>query len=267
MDANGIRLNKYLSEAGICSRREADRLIETGKVKIDGQAAVPGQKVLQGQSVTVKGRSVSAAKGETGHKAEPVFLAVHKPRGVVCTTSDKDRAPNIVDLVHYPVRIYPIGRLDKESEGLILMTNQGDLVNKIMRSGNAHEKEYLVKVNRPVTDDFIRKMRKGVTLSELDVTTKPCFAEKAGEKAFRIVLTQGLNRQIRRMCSQLGFEVRMLKRMRIMNIELGDLKPGAYRELSRREYHQMKESLKSSTSLSYQEQKKEKSDGRKTKKN
>lgn len=267
MDANGIRLNKYISEAGICSRREADRLIEIGKVKIDGQAAVQGQKVLPGQSVTVKGRSVSVAKGEAGHKAEAVFLAVHKPKGVVCTTSDKDRAPNIVDLVNYPVRIYPIGRLDKESEGLILMTNQGDLVNKITRSGNAHEKEYLVKVNRPITDDFIKKMRKGVTLSELEVTTKPCFAEKAGEKAFRIVLTQGLNRQIRRMCTQLGFEVRMLKRMRIMNIELGDLKSGAYRELSRREYYQLKESLKSSTNLSHQEQKKEKPDGRKVKKN
>lgn len=263
MDANGIRLNKYLSEAGISSRREADRLIEAGKVRVNGLSAVPGQRVLPGQSVTVNGRPVpTTAKKEAGHKAEPVLLAVHKPRGVVCTTSDKDRAPNIVDLVHYPVRIYPIGRLDKESEGLILMTNQGELVNQIMRGGNAHEKEYLVKVNRPVTDDFIRKMRKGVTLSELNVTTKPCFAEKAGEKTFRIVLKQGLNRQIRRMCSHLGFEVRMLKRVRIMNIELGDLKPGAYRVLSKREYHQMKESLKGSTSLSYQEQKKEKSDGR-----
>ena len=262
METEGIRLNKFLSEAGICSRREADRFIEAGKVSINGKAAATGQKVLPGQSVTINGRTVQAGKGDQSHKEEPVFLAVHKPRGIVCTTSHKDRAPNIVDMVDYPVRIYPVGRLDKDSEGLILMTNQGSLVNKMMRSGNAHEKEYLVKVNRPVTDDFIRTMKKGVFLPELNVTTKPCFVTKAGEKAFRIVLTQGLNRQIRRMCSQLGFEVRMLKRMRIMNIELGDLKHGAYRELSKREYHQMKEALKGSTNLSYKEQKKEKSDGR-----
>ncbi|WP_143319685.1 pseudouridine synthase [Clostridium sp. HBUAS56010] len=257
MEAEGIRLNKFLSEAGICSRREADRLVEAGKVRINGSLAVTGQKVLPGQSVEVKGRVITSAGENKSHKEKPVLLAVHKPKGIVCTTSDKDRAPNIVDMVGYPVRIYPIGRLDKDSEGLILMTNQGDLVNKMMRSGNAHEKEYLVKVNRPVTDDFIRKIKKGVHLSELDVTTRPCFAAKTGEKSFRIVLTQGLNRQIRRMCSELGFDVRLLKRMRIMNIELGDLKPGAYRELSKREYHQMKEALKGSSSLSYKEQKKE----------
>lgn len=263
MDANGVRLNKYLSEAGVCSRREADRLVITGKVKVNGQPAVPGQKVLPGQSVAVKGKTVALTGKQKDHKAESVLLAVHKPRGIVCTASHKDRAPNIVDMVHYPVRIYPVGRLDKDSEGLILMTNQGDLVNKLMRSSNAHEKEYLVKVNRPVTDDFIRKMRKGVLLPELDVTTKPCFAAKAGENTFRIVLTQGLNRQIRRMCTQLGFEVRMLKRMRIMNVELGDLKSGAFRELSKKEYHQMKEALKDSSNRSYMEQKKgKKSDGR-----
>lgn len=265
MQTEGIRLNKYLSEAGICSRREADKLVEAGKIQINGRMAVPGQRVLPGQSVHVNGRVVKTLEGAKDHKAEPVLLAVHKPKGIVCTTSDKDRAPNIVDLVHYSQRIYPVGRLDKDSEGLILMTNQGDLVNKMMRSKNAHEKEYLVKVNRPVTDDFIRKMRKGVLLSELNETTRPCFAEKAGEKTFRIVLTQGLNRQIRRMCSELGFEVRMLKRMRIMNVELGDLKPGAYRELSKREYHQLKEALKGSTNLSYKDHKKELSDGRKTK--
>lgn len=262
MEADGIRLNKFLSEAGICSRREADRLIEAGKVRINGQAAATGQKVLPGQSVSVGGRVVTASEQKAGHKEKPVLLAVHKPKGIVCTTSHKDRAPNIVDMVGYPVRIYPIGRLDKESEGLILMTNQGDLVNKMMRSGNAHEKEYLVKVNRPVTDDFIRKMKKGVHLSELDVTTKPCFVAKTGEKAFKIVLTQGLNRQIRRMCKELGYEVRLLKRMRIMNIQLGDLKPGAYRELSKKEYHQMKEAIKGSSNLSYKEHKKEISDGR-----
>ncbi|MEY8353252.1 pseudouridine synthase [Lachnospiraceae bacterium 54-53] len=262
MEAEGIRLNKFLSEAGVCSRREADRLMEAGRVCVDGRAAAPGQRVMPGQSVTVNGRAVGVRGSERTHRAEPVLLAVHKPRGIVCTTSDKDRAPNIVDMVGYPERIYPVGRLDKDSEGLILMTNQGALVNKIMRGGNAHEKEYLVKVNRPVTDDFIRKMKKGVFLPELNVTTRPCFAAKAGEKSFRIILSQGLNRQIRRMCGRLGYEVRMLKRMRIMNIELGDLKPGAYRELSKKEYHQMKETLRGSTNLSYKEQKKEISDGR-----
>lgn len=257
MTAEGIRLNKFLSEAGICSRREADRLIEAGKVQVNGNAVSPGYKVLPGQSVTVRGRTISVTGGEKSHREKKVFLAVHKPRGIVCTTSDKDRAENIVDMVDYPIRIYPIGRLDKDSEGLILMTNQGDLVNKMMRSKNAHEKEYLVKVNRAVTADFIRKMKKGVFLPKLQVTTKPCFAAKAGEKAFRIILTQGLNRQIRRMCAQFGYEVRMLKRTRIMNIELGDLKPGAYRELTKREYHQMKEALKGSTNLSYKELKKE----------
>jgi 23S rRNA pseudouridine2604 synthase len=262
MESEGIRLNKFLSEAGICSRREADRLIEKGKVRINGQAVTAGQKVLPGESVSVNGRVITTSGKKEGHKEKQVLLAVYKPKGIVCTTSNKDRAPNIVDMLDYPVRIYPIGRLDKDSEGLILMTNQGDLVNKMMRSGNAHEKEYLVKVNRAVTDDFIRKMKKGVHLSDLEVTTKPCFVAKTGEKAFRIILTQGLNRQIRRMCEELNFEVRLLKRMRIMNIELGDLKPGAYRELSKKEYHQMKEAIKGSTSLSYKEHKKELSDGR-----
>ncbi len=174
METEGIRLNKFLSEAGVCSRREADRFIEAGKVCINGQAATPGQRVIPGQSVTVNGRTIQSGNGDNSHKDKQVLLAVHKPKGIVCTTSDKDRAPNIVDMVDYPVRIYPIGRLDKDSEGLILMTNQGSLVNKMMRSGNAHEKEYLVKVNRPITDEFIRKMKKGVFLPELNVTTKPC---------------------------------------------------------------------------------------------
>jgi 23S rRNA pseudouridine2604 synthase len=264
MDTEGVRLNKFLSEAGICSRREADRLIEAGKVKVDGKNVSPGYKVQPGQSVTVGGRTISLKKGKQSHKEKQVLLAVHKPRGIVCTTSDKDRAPNIVELVDYSVRIYPIGRLDKDSEGLILMTNQGDLVNKIMRSGNVHEKEYLVKVNKTVTPEFIGKMKKGVFLPKLNETTKPCFVAKAGEKAFRIILTQGLNRQIRRMCGQLGYEVRMLKRTRIMNIQLGDLKAGKYRELSKREYHQIKEALKGSTNdYTYKKKKKEKSDAHK----
>lgn len=252
METEGIRLNKFLSEAGICSRREADRLIEAGKVQIDGKTVSMGMKVLPGQTVTCGGKAVAMTKKE-GHKAESVLLAVNKPKGIVCTTSHKDKAPNIVDMIGYPVRIYPAGRLDKDSEGLILMTNQGDLVNKIMRSGNAHEKEYLVTVNRPVTAEFIRKMEKGVFLSELDVTTRPCRVAKTGEKAFSIILTQGLNRQIRRMCQELGFEVRTLRRIRIMNIELGDLKPGAYRLLSKKEYSRLMETLKKSSSLSYKD--------------
>lgn len=256
MEAEGIRLNKYLSEAGVCSRREADRLTDQGRVLVNGQKAFTGQKILPGQTVTVNGQAVTALNGQTGHKAEPVLLAVHKPRGIVCTTSEKDRAPNIVDMIGYPARIYPVGRLDKDSEGLILMTNQGDLVNKMMRSGNAHEKEYQVKVDRPVSDEFIQKMKQGVYLPELSVTTKPCIVTKTGDRTFRIILTQGLNRQIRRMCSRLGYEVRSLKRVRIMNIQLGDLKPKAYRPLTSKEYGQLMKALKGSTNLSYEEQKK-----------
>lgn len=267
MEATGIRLNKYLSEAGICSRREADRLILAGKVSVNGKKALMGQKVYPLQEVSLNGKTVGSHGNQKEHKAEPVLLAVHKPKGIVCTTSEKDRAPNIVELVDYPVRVYPVGRLDKDSEGLILMTNQGDLVNKIMRSGNAHEKEYVVKVNQAVTADFIKKMKMGVYLPELHVTTKPCFVAKAGENMFRIILTQGLNRQIRRMCAQLGYKVLALKRIRIMNIELGDLKPGAFRPLTKREYYHLKEALKSSTSLSCKEQIKEISDGRKGQKN
>ena len=198
MGEDGIRLNKFLSGAGICSRREADRLIEEGKVTVGGRTAVPGQKIKKGETVVCNGRTIAAGSRGAEKKPERVLLAVHKPCGIVCTTSDKDRAPNIVDMVDCPVRIYPAGRLDKESEGLILMTNQGDLVNRMMRGSSGHEKEYLVWIDRPVKPEFIQKMRKGVFLPELDVTTKPCFAEKTGEKSFRIVLTQGLNRQIRR---------------------------------------------------------------------
>lgn len=256
MEAEGIRLNKYLSEAGVCSRREADRLIEQKRVLVNGQKALTGQRILPGQTVTVNGQPVTEINGQAGHKAKPVLLAVHKPRGIVCTTSDKDRAPNIVDMIGYPARIYPVGRLDKDSEGLILMTNQGDLVNKMMRSGNAHEKEYDVKVDRPISDEFLKKMKKGVYLPELSVTTKPCIVIKTGDRSFRIILTQGLNRQIRRMCSRLGYEVRSLKRMRIMNIQLGDLRPGAYRELTQKEYDRLMKALKGSSNLSYKEQKK-----------
>lgn len=250
MGEDGIRLNKFLSGAGICSRREADRLIEEGKVTVDGRRAEPGQKVKTGQTVVCDGRTVAAGKDGAGERPERVLLAVHKPRGIVCTTSDKDRAPNIVDMVDYPVRIYPVGRLDKDSEGLILMTNQGELVNQMMRGANGHEKEYLVWVDRPVTPEMIGKLKKGVFLPELEVKTRPCFAEKTGEKSFRIILTQGLNRQIRRMCEQTGCHVKKLKRIRVMNIELGDLKEGEYRPVSKKEYAELMRLLKENTGVS-----------------
>lgn len=250
-----LRLNKYLSEMGVCSRREADRLIEEKKVLVDGKPAVMGMKIEEGQTVVCDGRPVGGFEGKK--KDKPVLLAVNKPRGIVCTTSDKDRAVNIVDFLNYPVRIYPIGRLDKDSEGLLLMTNQGDLVNRIMRAGNEHEKEYLVKVNKPVTKDFINAMSQGVPI--LNTVTRPCFVEAVGKDRFRIILTQGLNRQIRRMCEALGFRVLELKRVRIMNIHLGNLKTGDFRNVTPAESRELMEILKDSTNLPY----KESQDGRK----
>ena len=225
-----IRLNKYLSESGICSRREADRLIEAGRVLVDGAVATMGMKVFAGQQVICDGRRVEGGE-------RPVLLAVNKPRGIVCTTSDRDRAENIVEFLNYPTRVYPIGRLDKDSEGLLLMTNQGELVNQILRGRNGHEKEYLVTVDRPLTESFLNRMRQGVEI--LDTCTRPCTVEMTGERSFRIILTQGLNRQIRRMCEALGFRVRTLKRVRIMNIELGNLKSGAYREVTAEELSEL----------------------------
>ena len=186
-----IRLNKYLSEQGVCSRREADRLIEAGKVTIDGRRAEMGEKVTGQERIICDGKPVGKAAGSK--KAKPVLLVVNKPRGIVCTTSDKDRAPNVVDLIQYPARVYPVGRLDKDSEGLLLMTNQGELANEIMHAGNFHEKEYLVTVDQPFNAAFLKKMREGVELKELGVTTRPCKVEAAGVKTFRIILTQGLN--------------------------------------------------------------------------
>ena len=220
-----IRLNKYLSDAGICSRREADRLVEDGKVRVDGEIAVMGMQIHPGQKVVCDGKMVS-------EKEKPVFLIVNKPRGIVCTTSDKDHAENIVEFLNYPQRIYPVGRLDKDSEGLLLMTNQGDIVNKILRGGNAHEKEYAVAVNHPVTEEFLKQMCEGVRIEDLDVTTKPCRAWKTGSHTFHIVLTQGLNRQIRRMCKTLGYGVLSIKRVRVANILLGKLNPGDIRAVT-----------------------------------
>ena len=242
----GIRLNKYLSDAGICSRREADRLIEEGRVLIDGALASMGTKVEPGQTVCCDGQTV-------GGKDKPVFLVVNKPRGIVCTTSDKDRAENIVEFLNYPQRIYPVGRLDKDSEGLLLMTNQGDIVNKILRGGNNHEKEYAVAVNKPVTEEFLKKMREGVWIEDLAVLTKPCRAWQTGSHTFHIVLTQGLNRQIRRMCRALDYHVMKLKRVRIMSIKLGNLERGEYRELTEKEVEELKRMVKDSTDLPMQQ--------------
>lgn len=220
-----VRLNKYLSEAGVCSRREADRLIESGRVTVDGKTAQTGMRITPGQTVKVGKKTVS-------RRDEMVVLAVNKPRGIVCTQEKRER-DSIVRFLDYPVRITYAGRLDKDSRGLLLMTNNGDLINQIMRAANRHEKEYKVTVDREITDDFVRRMAAGVPI--LDTVTRPCVVEKTGKYTFRIILTQGLNRQIRRMCEALGYEVRDLLRVRIMNIRLGSLKEGEYRELTDRE--------------------------------
>lgn len=247
-----IRLNKYLSEMGICSRREADRLVEAGKVFVDGKPAVMGMKVSPDQEVICDGKTVGGktADGKRAGKVKPVLLVVNKPRGIVCTTSDKDRAPNVIDLLKYPTRIYPVGRLDKDSEGLLLMTNQGDLVNKIMRAGNAHEKEYVVTVDKPLTKAFLHSMAEGVPV--LDTVTRPCVIKATGPREFTIILTQGLNRQIRRMCEHLGYRVLTLKRVRIMNVRLGNLKTGDYRKVTPAEYKQLLEMLESSSNVTNQ---------------
>lgn len=237
-DEELIRLNKYLSEAGFCSRRRADSLIEEGKVLVDGKVAVLGDKIRQGQVVVVENEKVKEDKSF-------VLLAFHKPVGIVCTTDTREK-DNIVDFIKYPKRIFHIGRLDKDSEGLILMTNNGEIVNKILRAGNHHEKEYIVTVNKPVTEEFLNQMRKGVPI--LDRVTRPCKAWKEGKYVFRIILTQGLNRQIRRMSEYCGYKVVRLERIRIMNIELGNLKVGKYRHVTRTELEQLNRLLKDSSS-------------------
>lgn len=231
-----MRINKYLSQAGVCSRREADRLVEAGRVTVDGIKATMGSSVEDGQKVCIDGREIE-------REDEMILLAVNKPVGIVCTTTDKQGKNNIVDYLGFPKRIYPIGRLDKESEGLLLMTNNGEIMDKILRSANGHEKEYIVTVDKDISDAFIERMAKGVYISELDRTTKPCRIYKEGKRRFGIILTQGLNRQIRRMCQELGYRVVMLKRIRIMNIMLGDLQTGAYRRVSDEEYKRLYEQL------------------------
>lgn len=237
--SEGVRLNRYISEAGYCSRREADRLIEQGAVKIDGQTAAVGVRVFPGQQVTVNGEILRKEE-------ERILLAFHKPRGVVCTTDTRWGDVTVDELLHYPKRVFSIGRLDKDSEGLLLMTNQGEILNKILKAGNAHEKEYLVTVDKKVTESILTKLARGVYLKELGVTTRPCRVEKTGEKQFRIILTQGLNRQIRRMCEAVGCRVVRLIRLRVMNIELGDLKPGEYRSVTEEESARMYQLLQGS---------------------
>lgn len=242
-----VRLNKYLSEAGVCSRREADRLIETGRVTVDGQCPQTGMRIVPGQVVKVGNKVVSK-------QDEMIVLAVNKPRGIVCTEERRER-DSIVRFLNYPVRVTYIGRLDKDSHGLLLMTNNGDIINKMMRAANKHEKEYKVTVDKEITEDFLKKMAAGVPI--LDTVTRPCTVKKIGKYTFSIILTQGLNRQIRRMCEALGYEVKDLLRVRVMNITLDGLKDGQYRKLTDQELNELYDQLKDSSALpggKYQEQ-------------
>ena len=225
-----MRLNKFLSSIGFCSRRQADKYIENGKIYIDDSVAGLGTELYDKQKVYFEKTYIGQI--DDLNLKQRIVLAVNKPRGIVCTSSDKDRAENIVDFINYPLRIYPVGRLDKDSEGLLLMTNDGSLVNALMKAKNHHEKEYIVEVNKNIDEAFLQAMSSGVYIKELKVKTRKCYIEKISEKSFKIILTQGLNRQIRRMCESLGFKVLRLRRIRIVNITLGKLKTGEYRKLS-----------------------------------
>lgn len=237
-----VRLNKYLSQAGICSRREADVLIEGGKVSVNGKIADPGMRVNDLDKITVEDKPV-------GHREKKVVLAYYKPVGVTCTEKDKHAQITIRDVVEYPVRVTYAGRLDRDSEGLLLLTNDGDLINGLMRAANFHEKEYLVRVNKPISRDFLKKMSDGMLLKDLNERTRPCFVKEEGKFVFRIILTQGLNRQIRRMCRALDYHVMNLKRVRIMNLQLGTLKRGEYRELTEKELGDLMRMVEGSTNL------------------
>jgi len=232
------RINKYLSEVGYCSRRAADKLIEQGKVTINGKISELGTRVVEGDQVEVEGQRI-----EKSTKQKNIYLAFNKPVGIVCTTDRKVETDNIIDFIKYPTRVFPIGRLDKPSEGLIFLTNDGDIVNKILRSRNNHEKEYIVGVNRTINESFIHSMSNGVKI--LDTITKSCFVQQLGPKKFKIILTQGLNRQIRRMCNSLGYKVKTLKRVRIMNIRL-DVPTGKYREFTTEELLKLNRLLENS---------------------
>jgi len=240
MEVQLKRLNKYLSEVGYCSRREADRLIEVGRVTINGVVPEMGTKVAPNDEIHVDGKLIS------NNKEAFVYLAFNKPVGIVCTTDTRVEKDNIIDFIKYPKRIFPIGRLDKPSEGLIFLTDDGDIVNKILRASNNHEKEYIVTVDKPISQTFIERMSNGIYLEELDRTTKPCKVEKLGTYEFKIILTQGLNRQIRRMCEYLTYEVQALKRVRIMNIKL-DIPVGEHREFTSEELKSLNQLLENST--------------------
>lgn len=220
-----IRLNKYLAQCGICSRRDADKLIEQGKVLVNGAPAGMGQMISPDDCIQVGKRVLQG-------REKKVVLACYKPVGVTCTERDPHANRKITDLIKYPIRVTYAGRLDKDSEGLLLLTNDGALIDAMMRGANGHEKEYIVKVDKEVTEAFVMKMSQGVYLRELEVTTRPCEVAIMGKYTFKIILTQGLNRQIRRMCKEHGYQVKELKRVRVMNVQLGNLKPGAYRELT-----------------------------------
>ncbi len=232
MEDGAIRLNKYLAQCGICSRRDADKLIEQQKVCVNGKPAQQGTKVMASDTVTVMGKPIQS-------QDKKVVLAYYKPIGVVCTQRDKHAKVKISDAFQYPVRVTYAGRLDKDSEGLLLMTNDGDLIDAMMRGANRHEKEYLVRVDKPLTKEALDKMRAGIYLKELDVTTRPCEIEQTGKYTMKMVLTQGVNRQIRRMCQTVDFQVKELKRIRIMNVNLAKLSPGEYRELTKEEMEQL----------------------------
>ena len=227
------RLNKYLADSGLCSRREADRLIERGKVRINGRIAQIGDRVQPGDQVMAGNRVIRG-------QSDKIYIAAYKPVGIV-STADPEEPMNIVSFINYPARVYPIGRLDKDSEGLILLTSDGDIVNRILRAAGRHEKEYEVSVDQPVTEEFITRMSKGVPV--LGKTTLPCRVRKTGPRSFRIILVQGLNRQIRRMCEYLGYSVTSLKRLRVMNIHLGRMRPGQWRLLSQTELKELKKAL------------------------
>lgn len=232
MENDGIRINKYIAQCGYCSRRDADKLIEKTLVIVNGRPALPGMKVTDRDEISIDGKPITMP-------AKKVVLAYYKPLGVVCTNRDRHADVTVYDNLKYPQRLTYAGRLDKESEGLLIMTNDGDLIDAMMRGANLHEKEYLVKVNKPINNEALERMRKGIYLKELELKTRECEIMQTGTYTMKMILTQGINRQIRRMCRAVGYEIRSLKRTRVMNIQLGELKPGEYRELSDSELREL----------------------------
>ncbi len=236
MENDGVRINKYIAQSGYCSRREADELIKKTLVIVNGRPAEAGMKVTDKDDIKINGKSINLPDKKT-------VLAYYKPMGVVCTAKDRHAEVTVIDALNYPKRLTYAGRLDKESEGLLIMTDDGDLIDAMMRGANRHEKEYLVRVDKPLTEEALNKMRNGIYIKELDETTRPCKIVKTQACVMKMVLTQGLNRQIRRMCRAVGYNVRFLKRTRVMNIRLGDLKAGEYRELSETELETLRADL------------------------